>query len=676
MTTVTTIGVLGAGERGAGIAERIAVAGYPAILVDTKPDILERAMEAIKAHLEELSLRPEPRFPESVEDILSRIHATCDSTELSKATVVIECLPEERDIKRDDLKRLSHICPSETVFATSYSSGEISDISKGLPCRDRLVGMHFFANPAENRLIEIIGGAAEKPSQILEQVSLMIGGIVIRSADTPGFVVKRQTAAIFSEAVRILNEGDINIPTIDAGARDAFGAARGPFEEMNAMGIEVAERFAYGLVGHLPSLYLPPERLRAQAASHEPWAFAGEIDEKKRAEVRDRFSGVAVLVGATIADEGVASSEAVNLGVKYGLGYSQGPFDIINRLGNQRAGELASKIATEHALPVPNNLVAFEKKGFEEWTLSRVDVEIRDKVAVISLCHPETMNELDELSVSQLESAFKSVERNDSVEIIVFTGMGGHLANGPSPEVLAERLAAGDTESILGFYKRIHALFSRIAASPKTTIAWARGMTMGGGFELGLACRYLVASSRAFFLFPETGRGIHPGLGATQRLPRKVGKSIGKYVIMTGEVLTAQSAERLGIVDVIIDDVDHIGLLFNNLGDGESLSDDDIVPSDDELTSISLFNPENCRETLLGNIKGDSEAAQKVKRALSRKAPAALTIVNKLIDDGLGLEISRAMAFELSALGLILGTKDALLGLKAHNWEPPTFTGE
>jgi enoyl-CoA hydratase/carnithine racemase len=342
----------------------------------------------------------------------------------------------------------------------------------------------------------------------------------------------------------------------------------------------------------------------------------------------------------------------------------------------EQALAMASRMAASYQVPVPGNLMALAEKGISRWSLERVAVDVQGEVATLTLRHPETMNALDAELVSQLESAFKAAEKNDAVKMIVITGMGKTLASGPAPEFLVEKIEADDIDGIIGHYKRIHALFAKIADSKKITIARARGLAASGGVELGLACKYLVASSRSFFAFPETGNGIHPGLGATQRLPRKVGKSIGKYVIMTGEVLTAQAAERLGIVDAIIDDDDAIGLLFNNLGESESLSDDGAAPSEDELAAISLFNPANCAATLAGNIVNRNKTAGRIKAALAKKAPAALTLVNKLIDDGLGLEISKAMDFEMSALSLILGTEDALRGLQATGRTEPRFTGE
>jgi enoyl-CoA hydratase/3-hydroxyacyl-CoA dehydrogenase len=678
MALLKNIGVVGAGKTGIGIAERIALEGCEVVLVDIKPEIVENALVSIRQRLLASSQKSDLRYPEPPDQILKRIHASCDSNTLAETPFVIECLPEELEIKHDTLRRLSQICSKETVFTTTVSSLRIADFAKGLSFSDRLVGMHFFKDPAVNRLVEIVpASASRRAQQLLRQVARMMGGIVIESADAHGFSVKQQAAALFSEAVRILNEGKANIPTIDAGAKKAFGIDKGPFTEMNAEGIGIAEFYARGLLGNLPGLYLPPERLKAQVATNEAWSVVdGDVDDEKSVELAERFVGLAVLVGATVADQGIARPEDVNLGAKLGLGFQKGPFDIINELGVERALALVSKTAASHQVPVPGNLKAFAEKGISGWSLERVTTDIRNGVATLTLRHPETMNALDAELVLQLESALKAAEKNDAVKMIVITGMGKTLASGPAPEFLVEKIEADDINGIIGHYKRIHALFAKIAGSKKITIARARGLAASGGVELGLACKYLVASSRSFFAFPETGNGIHPGLGATQRLPRKVGKSIGKYVIMTGEVLTAQAAERLGIVDAIIDDDDAIALLFNNLGESESLSDDGAALSDDELAAISLFNPANCAATLAGNITNGTKTAGRIKAALAKKAPAALTLVNKLIDDGLGLEISKAMDFEISALSLILGTKDALRGLRAVGRTEPRFTGE
>ena len=515
MTVLENIGILGAGKMGAGVAERLAVEGFHAVLVDTKPEFLERALENIERRLEERAASDKIIYPEETAAILSRIHGTTDSSNLSKVPFIIECIPEEREIKHDTLRRIAPICQKETIFSTSITSSTVSELAEGLPFSERLVGMHLFEHPAKNQLVEIVSTrkSTKRAAQVLAQVARMMGGIVIRSADAPGFIVKRLSAAFYSEAVRILNEGVANIPTIDAAVNAAFNVDAGPFSRMNEQGLEVALFASQGLRGRLPGLYTQPERLRAQSTSGERWELQGEIDEDKLTQVSERFSGLAILVGTSIVDDGVAKAEDVDLGAKYGLGWARGPFGLLNRLGLRRARALAASVAETRHVPMPKNLTSLSERKGPTWPPEHVETIIRDNIAHITIQRPDKVNVLDAETVSQLESALKKAEKNDQVGIILFSGLGSTLASGPPRECLVKNIEENNIEAIITHYRKIHALFSKIANSKKITIARARGLTMGGGVELGLACKYLVASSRALFSFPETGQGIHPGLG-------------------------------------------------------------------------------------------------------------------------------------------------------------------
>ena len=673
MTVISSIGVLGAGNIGSSVAARIASQGFDVVLVDTKPEFIENSLSQIKAYLNSRDGKGVPYYPESTDAILSRIHGTTDSSCLKDLPFIIECIPEDKESKHDALRWLNGMCSRETIFATSASSCTISSIVEGLNFAERVVGMHFFLPVFENPLVEIIcpPKASKRANRMIHQVARLLSGVTIEVQDAPGFVVKRQRAAYFSESVRMLNEG-ANIPTIDAAAQLAFGVARGPFEMMNEAGIEVAEFASAGLAGKLPDIYIAPERLRAQSTSKEPWNVEGDVDEALKQTLAEQFKGLALIVAGTAVDEKIAASEDVNWAARYGLGFAQGPFDLFNELGAEAAVELAQTVAAKRACAMPQSLSTFSSKT-GDWPLNYVETTSDNEICAITIKRPDTGNSLDELLVSQIETALKKAEKAESVKAIIFSGVDNILVSSPPRSFYVDALEKGKSDAIMELHKRIHGLFSKIADSKKITVAMARGCTFGAGLELGLSCKYLVAGLRAFFAFPETGLGIHPAFGGTQRLPRKVGKSIGKYAILTGEMFTAEAAARLGIVDAILEDDEAISLLLGSFNGIENLADEETVPSDEELAAISLFNGSNCLKTLKGDTDKKDPSSKRVMDVLAKKAPVAITLTNKLIDDGLGLEGQKALNYELSAFSLILGTKDALTGLKS---DAPSFKGE
>jgi enoyl-CoA hydratase/3-hydroxyacyl-CoA dehydrogenase len=675
MTVFNSIGVLGAGTMGSNIAARIAVEGRRVILVDTKPEFIERALHQIRTLLDTKDAIFGRHYPENTNEIMKRIVGTCDSSPLREVPFVVECIPEDTEAKHDTLKYLADLCKESCVFGTSITSTTVCELLGDLPFGDRVVGFHFFARPNAPPLVELAvsEAASVRAVHVADRAARVMGAVTVRCRDEAGYIVKRMQAAFYAEALRLLNEGKANIPTIDASAQEALGVM-GPFETMNTDGIHIAEFAARGALGRLPDLYVPSERLKAQAASKELWNTKGDIDNDKTAPIRDRFLSLMLLVGMSIVDEEIADAEDVTWAMRCGLGYSEGPFDAFNRLGFDRALTLVSETATVRNVAVPEVLKSFSSKtGL--WNLSYVQTDVEGETAWVTVRRPDTRNALDEELVSQLDTTVKKLEKNDQVKTVVFGGMGDTLVSGPSKRFLVDKLESNDPDGILSHYKRIHSLFSRIAELQKITIARPRGVIMDGGFEFCLACRYLIASPRAVFGFPETGLGIHPAMGATQRLPRKAGKSIGKYLIMTGDVITAEAAERLGVADAVVDDDDAVPMLTLNLTGNESLSDDEAGPSEEELGAIQMFGPQRCQKTLKGEAVNGGAVETRVAKTLREKAPCALSLINKLIDDGLGLETVKALALELSAFKLILSTKDALLGLKSAG-KTPKFTGQ
>jgi enoyl-CoA hydratase/3-hydroxyacyl-CoA dehydrogenase len=675
MTVFNSIGVLGAGTMGSNIAARIAVEGRRVILVDTKPEFIERALVKIRKLLDTKGAIFGRHYIEDTDDIMKRIRGTCDAGPLREVPFVVECISENIEAKHDTLRYLGELCDKTCVFGTSVTSTTVTELASDLPCFDRVVGFHFFSHPNRQPLVELaVSEAASKTAvHVADRAARAMGAVTVRCRDEAGYIIKRMRAAFFSEALRLLNEGRANIPTIDAAAEEALGVM-GPFAAMNTEGIQIAEFATRGVLGKLPDLYIPSERLKAQAASKEPWNTKGDVDIDKKAAIRERFVGLMLLVSTSIVEAEIADAEDVNWAMWCGLGYMEGPFDAFNRLGFDRVLTLVGETAASRNAAVPEALRTFSSKtGL--WPLSHVQTEVEGDVAWVTVRRPDTRNALDAELVSQLDTAVKKLEKNDQVKTVVFSGMGDTLLSGPPRSFFIEKLENNDQDGILSHYKKIHALFSRVADLPKITIARPRGAIMEGGFEFCLACRYLIASPRSIFAFPETGLGIHPAMGATQRLPRKAGKSIGKYLIMTGDVITAEAAERLGVADAVVDDDDAVPMLTLNLTGNESLSDDEAGPSQEELDAIQMFGPNRCAKTLKGEPLNGGPVENRVVKTLTEKASCALSLVNKLIDDGLSLDTAKALAFELSAFKLILGTKDALLGLKSTG-AAPKFTGE
>jgi enoyl-CoA hydratase/3-hydroxyacyl-CoA dehydrogenase len=676
MTTLKRVGVVGAGAVGSGIAQKVASEGYDVVLIDTKPDYLEQALIHLRKQLADSETQAYT-VRDDTETILSRIQVSTDPQNLSDVQIVFEAVPEDRSTKINTFKNLNLVCKKDTVFATSASSWPVEEVFKAVSHPKRCLGVHFFDHPAEHALAEVVRTPKTSDTVFERALSIlrMFGISTVVSKESPGFIVKRLQAAFLSEAVRLSSRGETNLVTIDAAAYDALGLSLGPFAMMNERGIGIARHMSRGLAQQLGNLYSQPERLKAQESSGDAWPLDGEIDQKKKREIADRFRGLAILVGTAIASEGIAQPEDIDLGARLGIGWKMGPFELANKIGVSEATELAAAIVQTEDVDMPP-MLRDQHGGETLWPLKYVSCKISGEIATVSISRPDVMNALSDVVIAQIDQVLDKIEADHAIRVIVFSGSGRVLPSGLEPSFIVEKISQNKVEDILAVHRLAGKVLTRISMLPQTTIARADGLSMGAGIELGLACDLILAGPRATFVFPETGWGIHCGFGATQRLPRKVGKAIGKYVLMTGEQLDAYAAFRLGIVDAVTDSEETIDTIIADLATGESLSAEDAIPTPEELATISLFNANHSTAILEGRLPENNPAAERIGNLLKGKAPVALKLIDKLIDDGLGLELQKALHWELASLELILQTKDALIGLESVGKGKPEFSGE
>lgn len=183
-----------------------------------------------------------------------------------------------------------------------------------------------------------------------------------------------------------------------------------------------------------------------------------------------------------------------------------------------------------------------------DWQYIRSEVE--DRVALLTIDHPP-VNSFNTQVVTELNEAVDQALADDEVKAIVITGGGTNafVAGADIPEI-QKMLAQPDglkTASEQG-----QALFLKIEQAPKPVIAAINGYCLGGGLELAMACHMRICSDRARLGQPEINLGIIPGWGGTQRLPRLVGQGKAIELILTGDMLTAQEAYRLNLVNKVV----------------------------------------------------------------------------------------------------------------------------
>lgn len=175
-------------------------------------------------------------------------------------------------------------------------------------------------------------------------------------------------------------------------------------------------------------------------------------------------------------------------------------------------------------------------------------VERRGRVAVITINRPEKRNALNIQTRAEGAAALDELRGDDSVQVVVITGAGDKaFIAGADIAEFAERTAITQREVMLE-----RGLFNAIDSFPKPVIAMVNGYCLGGGCEVALACDIRIASETASFGQPEINLGIIPGGGGTQRLPRLVGEGKAMELILTGEIIDAQTAFNIGLVNHVV----------------------------------------------------------------------------------------------------------------------------
>lgn len=234
------LGVVGAGTMGTGIAQVAATAGHEVYLYDAFPEQLKKSKEGLVQILNR-QVEKKRMSGDEVNQILERIHYVDHITDFGNCDFVFEAIIENLQTKKDQFARLEAIVPKGCILATNTSSLSIASISSSLRNPERFLGIHFF-NPAPlMKLVEIIPGISTAGNAV-ETARMLIDGwqkITVLAKDTPGFIVNRVARPFYGEALRILEEGIADVPTIDWIMKEIGGFKMGPFELMDLIGNDV-----------------------------------------------------------------------------------------------------------------------------------------------------------------------------------------------------------------------------------------------------------------------------------------------------------------------------------------------------------------------------------------------------------------------------------------------------
>jgi len=243
-----------------------------------------------------------------------------------------------------------------------------------------------------------------------------------------------------------------------------------------------------------------------------------------------------------------------------------------------------------------------------------IKLEIFDNYAILKIDRPKALNALNPETVSELNKAYLEIEQLDNIKVIILTG-GGEKSFVAGADIKA--MSNLTTREAYIFAMEGQKLGLNINESDKIYIAAVNGFALGGGCELALACDFAYASEKAKFGQPEVGLGVIPGFGGTQRLTRVIGMAKTKELVYTGNIIRADEALRLGIIN-------------------------------------KVFSPETLMEETI-----------KTAKKIANNAPIAVAYSKKVINKGLSMDMAQAVELESQAFASLFGTEDQKEGMKA-----------
>ncbi|HEY2971096.1 MAG TPA: 3-hydroxyacyl-CoA dehydrogenase family protein [Pyrinomonadaceae bacterium] len=262
--TIETIGVIGAGTMGHGIAQVAAAAGYKVLLRDLDRESLARGIQAIERNLAK-GIQLGKLTEDDRDSILQHIRGTTHLAEIANADLIIEAAPEHLELKRAILREVETHSNKAFIFASNTSSLSITEIGRASKRPQNMVGMHFF-NPVHiMRLVEIVVGRATSDDtvEIVRQVSHRLKKEPIVVRDVPGFASSRLGVALGLEAMRMLEQGVASAKDIDTAMELGYNHPMGPLKLTDHVGLDIRLNIAEYLYRELGSeTFRPPEVLR------------------------------------------------------------------------------------------------------------------------------------------------------------------------------------------------------------------------------------------------------------------------------------------------------------------------------------------------------------------------------------------------------------------------------
>jgi 3-hydroxyacyl-CoA dehydrogenase len=363
MMNVKKIAVIGAGLMGSGISYVSAWPGFDVTIVDVDDNALEQGMDRLRSYVNYGTKRGKLSESEA-NGILGRVKT---STKLDYAVkdvdLVIEAIFENMDAKKQLFKKIDAAADSRTIIASNTSSLSIDELATATKRHDKFIGMHYFSPVPAMKLLEVIIG--EKTSEDTIETAIAVGGkqgkTTVKAKNSPGFIVNRLLMQIRRASLLVYEQDIATVEEIDAACTEYGMMPMGPMALGDLVGIDISFQTISTLYRELGDCFKPPDTMKkfidagtlgrkSGKGFYEYGDTKPQPLEPKGVDLKWLATRITMpyLREAMIqAEMGIATKEDINMAMKLGTNFSEGPFETIERLGLDKVREELKKLHAE-----------------------------------------------------------------------------------------------------------------------------------------------------------------------------------------------------------------------------------------------------------------------------------------------------------------------------------------
>ena len=353
--SIERIGIVGAGTMGSGIAMATAQAGVDVVLVDARAGTAEAAVALARTFF----ARGVERGRSSQEDAEAaqrRISIAASLEGLGDCDMVVEAVFEDMALKTDVLGKIAAVVDRKALIASNTSCLRISELAKAVPVPERFLGLHYFSPAQINPIVEVVEGERTARATMAAALDFTrrTGKEPLACRDQWGFCINRFFCPYTNEAARLVDEGLAGPGEIDLIAKDAVGAAAGPFAVMNIVKPRI-NLHAIRNLAPLGAFYAPARSMAVTGDAEASWTIdaPGEIEPDKANTIRDRLRAATFLPVLQELDEAVAAPAEVDHGARQALKFAKPPCALMDELGRTEVERLITPLCDQYGYDLP-----------------------------------------------------------------------------------------------------------------------------------------------------------------------------------------------------------------------------------------------------------------------------------------------------------------------------------